>query len=98
MKIYFISFIGILFVLCTQFEETESLNSSLEIVVGYSRKRSFMSEDLSGGLKGLDVLILENFAKRFKLKVKYMEYNLSIQEILKKGKYFEDSLLNRKIQ
>lgn len=69
-----------------------------EIVVAFSSRVPFVYRNQAGGLQGLDISIIENFAKRLNLKIKYIEYNSSFNEMFMKEETFENFILNRNIQ
>lgn len=68
-----------------------------EIFVAFSTRVPFVYRTQTGELKGLDVMIIENFATKLKLNVKYVEYNISFNEMFRKEETFENFLLNRKL-
>lgn len=53
-----------------------------EIMVAFSQRQPFVFRSEDQVLKGLDVLIVENFAKKFQLQIKYIEFNTSLNVML----------------
>lgn len=69
-----------------------------EIFIAFSARVPFVYRSQMGELKGLDILIIENFAKKLKFNIKYVEYNTSFNEMFSKEETFKNFLLNRKLQ
>lgn len=59
------------------------------IVVGFTKREPFVFTNQVGALKGLDVLIVKNFARKFNLKLEFIEQTVSMNEIWKNYKVFE---------
>lgn len=84
----------ILFIGIIASEECAASRSHKEIVVAFSKKPPFVYQNQNGVLKGLDILIIENFAKKAKLRVKYKEFNGSLNAMLNREETFENVLLS----
>lgn len=63
-------------------------NSSKEIVVAFSQRPPFVFQNSAGALNGLDILLVENFAKKTNLQIKYIEYKTPLNEVFIKEKTF----------
>lgn len=75
-------------------EECAPSRSNNEIVVAFSKRPPFVYQDQNGALKGLDILIIENFAKKAKLRVKYKEFNGSLNVMINRVETFENVLMS----
>lgn len=60
------------------------------ITIGYSKREPFVYTNRVGELRGLDVMIMENFARKFNLKLEYIEHNISLNEISNDNEAFEE--------
>lgn len=67
-------------------------SSSAEITVAFSKRDPFVVRNQYGELGGLDILIINNFARKVHLNVKYMEQNSSLNEILENQEFSEKCL------
>lgn len=66
------SYLGFLFLtLVSAAHNSESSDSSREISVMLSERKPFVLFNENGMPVGLDVSIIENFARKYKLKIKY---------------------------
>lgn len=59
----------------SEVRSAQHLNLQKELSVAFSIKRPFVYHDQNGKLKGLDILIIENFAQENGLRVKFIEFN-----------------------
>ena len=57
------------------------MQSSEIIVVGFMKREPFIYANRFGTLKGLHISIMENFARKFNLKLKFVEQNISLNEV-----------------
>lgn len=89
---------GIFLLKITIAEGVDAIKIPKEIFVAFSARVPFVYRSKTGKLKGLDILIIENFAKKLKFNVKYVEYNTSFNEMFSKEETFKNFLLNRKLQ
>lgn len=65
------------------------MEPSERIIVGYSKREPFVYTNKDGTLRGLDVMIMENFAGKLNLKLEYVEHNISLNEISNNEEAFE---------
>lgn len=82
-------FCEILFVIIAASEEHGLSRSKEEILVAFSVRPPFAYKDKNGILKGLDILIIENFAKKFDLQIKFIQFNESLNQMLSKEETIE---------
>lgn len=90
---WLILFWEILFFGFTAGEKFQSSRSNKEIVVAFSERPPFVFQDQNGALKGLDILIVENFAKKSNLKIKYKKFTGSLNAMLNREETFENVLM-----
>lgn len=83
---------GILFAEIVTCKESVILNSNEEILVAFSNRPPFVYKDENGALKGLDILIIENFARKFDRRIKYEEMNKSLNEMFNQEENIEKKL------
>lgn len=69
-----------------------------EMSVAFTQRVPFVFRDQQHVLKGLDVSIIENFAEKFHLKLKYIEYNISMNKVFNLEDSLENVLLKRNLQ
>lgn len=80
--------IGLLLVKTMYCEEpVPSLNKTKKIVVAFSERVPFVVLDRR--LSGLDISIIENFARKLSIQVELLKYNTSLIELFNHG---EDDL------
>lgn len=78
MKIFWLIFsLGVSFSIALHLKE----HHDHTITVALSERIPFAFFDPNGTPKGLDVLIIENFARKFKLKIDYLAVNTSLNHI-----------------
>lgn len=70
-----ISSIGIVFTENQRFSQTRPIR---KIKVSLSERRPFVVLGQNGKAKGLDVIIIENFAAKYNLQLEYFHLNLSL--------------------
>ena len=71
--------------------EDISVRPTEKIIVGFSKREPFIYANKSGTLKGLDISIMENFARKFNLKLEFVEQKISLNELSNNNKkVFED--------
>lgn len=87
-------FFGILFAGGVASQEHELPRSNKEIVVAFSKRPPFVFYDENGALRGLDVSIIENFAKKFNFRIKYNEFNESLNEVFSREETIENILVS----
>lgn len=83
-----------LFIVTTFASKFEPLKPNKEIVVGFSNRPPFVFQDKNGAMKGLDVLIIENFAKKANLQIKYKHFDASLNEMFGREDTFENVLMS----
>lgn len=76
----------------------QSPTTPMEIFVAFSTRKPFAYRSQSGAVKGLDFLIIENFARRINANVKYIEYNISFNGLFRKEETYTDLVLNRNLK
>lgn len=81
--LYFINIVSGIFVILNKDFEREA-NPAKEIHVAFSNLAPLVIRNHNSMPDGLDVAIIENFAKRYQLTVKYFELNVSLNELFKK--------------
>lgn len=75
------------------------MESADRIVVGFAKREPFIYANKFGTLKGLDVSIMENFARKLKLKLEFVEQNFSLNEVSNNNKnLFEDYMQQNHLQ
>lgn len=68
-------------------------NLSKKITIMYSHRAPFVIKNHDDGLpKGLDVSIMEHFARKMALKIEYIQSNESLHSVFHKGKNFTNFL------
>lgn len=90
------TFIFVIFLL--KITIVEGTKFPVEIFVAFSMRVPFVYRSQTGESKGLDIMIIKNFARKLKFNVKYVEYNISFNEMFSKEETFANFLLNRKLQ
>lgn len=84
--------------LCAIFAAKVS-NSQNELLVAFSQRQPFVFRNQGHHqLKGLDILIVENFSKKFHLQIKYIEFNSSLNEMFNDEQSMGNILLNKHLQ
>lgn len=81
MSIAFIIFLTFLFMKSITTGKLSSVEPSNRIVVGFSNRQPFVYTNTKGKLQGLDVLVIQNFARKFNFTINYIEYNISLNDI-----------------
>lgn len=66
--------------------------SDHKITVALSERKPFTYLDQNGVPKGLDILIIENFAKKFKFQLDFIIVNSSLNYIFTNEEYLRDFL------
>lgn len=92
-KPQYILLLGLTMISVTEGESSVNSNSSNEILVGFLMRKPFVFRNEAGALEGLDVLMIENFAKKFNLHVNYLEYNTSTIELFNKEEIIENEII-----
>lgn len=67
------------------------------ISVAFSKRQPFVFKDQRGKLTGIDIRIINNFAEKLNLQMKYVEYNHSLNEMFSKSQTNEDELLRKNL-
>ena len=71
--------------------EDISVRPAVKVIVGFSKREPFVYANQLGTLKGLDISIMENFARKFNLKLEFVEQKISLNELSNNNKkVFED--------
>lgn len=70
--------------------EELSIEPKKRITVGFFKREPFIYTNNIGKLMGLDVVIMENFARKFNFELKYIEHNISLNEISNNREIFAD--------
>lgn len=73
--------------------------TSEKIKIMYSHQAPFViKSDLDGSLKGLDISIMENFAKKMNLHIEYIQSNESLHSVFNSDKKFENFMENHSFE
>lgn len=73
------------------------LHPNLSITVALSERNLFMTFDPNGTPKGLDVMLLENFARKFSLDIKYVIMNTSLNGVFTDKKDWSSFLIQNRL-
>lgn len=63
-----------------------------KITVAISERRPFVTVDQNGRQSGLDVSIIENFAKKFHFQVEYVKINQSLNSVFSMKDFNENKI------
>lgn len=69
-----------------------------EFSVAFSQQQPFVYRNQYNTLMGLDVFIINSFAKKFHFQIKYIEFNTSLNEMFNKEEPMENDLLGEYLQ
>lgn len=78
--------------------EVLAMEPTEKIIVGFTKREPFVYTDQHGNRNGLDIMIMENFARKHNLKLEYIEHNISLNEISNNKKAFEEYIQQDDLQ
>lgn len=68
-----------------------SVRTENKLTVAFTEQKPFVILNQNGTPSGLDVLIVQNFAKHFNFELKFLPINQSLSSIFSDGRHLEDS-------